>query len=264
MEHLDKGDYTPEEFEGCLVELRRINRWMGDAGALRRSLLGEAEREGAAEISVLDVGAGSGELLREVARWARARKVDARLVGLELNERSARAILEESRASEHVRAVRGDALQLPFADKAFDYVISSLFTHHLRDESLARALSEMGRVARRRVFVIDLHRHPAAYFLYTTAGRLVLRNRLVREDGALSILRGFVPAELRALAQRAGWAEVGVRRRFPFRLVLSGRAQEEHLGAKMPGRGEAEARTNIPGRDLAATAARGLKQGVKA
>ena len=26
-ENLDKGSYTPEEYEGCLVELRRVNKW---------------------------------------------------------------------------------------------------------------------------------------------------------------------------------------------------------------------------------------------
>jgi hypothetical protein len=39
--------------------------------------------------------------------------------------------------------------------------------------------------------VIDLHRHPIAYFLYTTLGKIVLHNRLLRHDGALSILRSF-------------------------------------------------------------------------
>src|SRR5215218_9046719 len=71
LEHLDKGDYTPEEYEGCLAELRRINRVLGDARALRRSLLAEVEREGLKSFSVLDVGAGSGELLRTIALWAR-------------------------------------------------------------------------------------------------------------------------------------------------------------------------------------------------
>ena len=46
LEHLDKGDYTPEEYEGCMVELRRINRLLGDTSALRHSLLAEIEREG--------------------------------------------------------------------------------------------------------------------------------------------------------------------------------------------------------------------------
>ncbi|MCA1603483.1 MAG: hypothetical protein LC776_18190, partial [Acidobacteria bacterium] len=31
LEHLDIGDYTPEEYEGCIVELQRVNQWLGDA-----------------------------------------------------------------------------------------------------------------------------------------------------------------------------------------------------------------------------------------
>ena len=221
LEHLDKGDYTPEEYEGCLVELRRVNKWLGDACALRASLVPEVERAGLREFSLLDVGAGSGELLRVAARAARGRGWRVRLVGLELNARSARAILEESQEFAEIAAVGGDAFHLPFADKAFDYVVCSLFTHHFRDEGVVRVLGEFRRVARRRVFVIDLHRHALAYLLYTTVGRLFLHNRLIREDGALSIRRGFRAGELRRLAREAQLENVVVRRRFPFRLVLS-------------------------------------------
>jgi ubiquinone/menaquinone biosynthesis C-methylase UbiE len=224
LEHLDKGDYTPAEYEVCLVELRRVNEWLGDARALRRSLLTEIERVNLREFSVLDVGAGSGELLRVVAGAARQSGRNASLVGLELNERAARAILEESRAYEEISAVRGDAFRLPFAARSFDFVLCSLFTHHFRDEPVVHILREFARVARRHVFVIDLHRHPVAYYFYTTVARLFLRNRLIREDGALSILRSFKPAELRRLAEQAGWKSIKVRRRFPYRLVLSGEA----------------------------------------
>ena len=92
LEHIDLGDYTAEEYEGCMEELRKVNRWLGDASALRRSVLKEIGRDGAREFTLLDVGAGTGELLREAARWARARGVRARLVGLELNARSAEGL----------------------------------------------------------------------------------------------------------------------------------------------------------------------------
>jgi len=59
LEHLDKGDYTAEEYEGCIVELQRVNRWLGDAGALRDSLLNEIGKENLQAFSVVDVGAGS-------------------------------------------------------------------------------------------------------------------------------------------------------------------------------------------------------------
>src|SRR3989442_2348395 len=223
LEHLDKGDYTPEEYEGCIVELQRVNQWLGDARALRHSLLNEIERSGISSFSVLDVGAGSGELLRVISQWARNNNNHARLVGLELNARSARAISDaggESRVSAEITALRGDALCLPFADGSFDYSMCSLFTHHFKDEQVIAILRELARLAQRRIFVIDLHRHPLAYFFYTTAGHLFLHNRLIREDGALSILRGFKPGELERLACEAELADVTVERHFPYRLGL--------------------------------------------
>ncbi len=221
LEHLDKGDYTAEEYEGCLVELRRVNRWLGDAWALRRSVIPAVGHDGLREFSMLDAGAGSGELLRVAAGWARGEGRRARLVGLELNARAARDIVKQSEAFGEIGSVRADALRMPFGDGAFDYVMCSLFTHHFRDEDAVALLREMWRVARRRVFVIDLHRHPVAYYFFKTVARLFLHNRLIREDGALSILRAFTPEELRRLGVRAGMENVEVRRRFPYRLVLS-------------------------------------------
>ncbi|HEY0322531.1 MAG TPA: methyltransferase domain-containing protein [Pyrinomonadaceae bacterium] len=220
-EHLDTGDYTASEYEGCIVELQRVNRYLGDASALRRSVLALIEREGLQEFSLLDVGAGSGELLRVAAGWTKESGRRARLVGLELNARSARAILEESKDSSFITAVRGDALRLPFQDDEFDYAMCSLFTHHFREEQDLTILRELARVARRCIFVIDLHRHPVAYYFYTTIGRLFLHNRLIREDGALSILKSFRPDELRNLALQAQLANIKIERRFPFRLVLT-------------------------------------------
>jgi ubiquinone/menaquinone biosynthesis C-methylase UbiE len=167
LEHLDKGDYTPEEYEGCIVELQRVNRWLGDTRALRNSLLKDIEAAQLRSFSVLDVGAGSGELLRVIAHWASETKRAARLVGLELNERSAKEIVEGSPQYPQISSVRGDAFRVPFQDQQFEYVICSLFTHHFRDPQVVGLLQEMTRVARRKIFVIDLHRSVVAYSFYT-------------------------------------------------------------------------------------------------
>jgi SAM-dependent methyltransferase len=220
-ENLDKGTYTPEEYEGCLVELRRINEWLGDANALRDSLLNEIERLGLPSFSVLDVGAGSGELLRVTAKWARETNRKASLVGLELNERSAQAILAESTDFPEISSIRGNGFTLPFANEAFDFTIQSLTLHHFDDAGAVKILGEMARVASRGIFVIDLHRNRLAYFLYTTIGRLFLHNRLIREDGALSILKSWKPRELAALAREAKLENAKVEEHFPARLILS-------------------------------------------
>jgi len=220
LEHLDLGDYTAEEYEGCLVELRRVNRWLGDSRALQTTLLRKIGKSQLKAFSLIDVGAGSGELLRTVAEWATRQNCEAQLRGVELNQRSARAIAEQS-AMLNVHAVRANAFALPFSDNQFDYAICSLFLHHFKDEQAVKILRELNRVAHREVVVIDLYRHPVSYYFYITIGRLLFHNRLIREDGALSILRGFKPAELKVLAERSGLKQVEVLRRFPYRLVLT-------------------------------------------
>jgi len=220
-EYIDTGSYTAAEYEDCIDELQLVNRWMGDAHTLKSTLFREVAAAQLQKFSVLDVGAGSGELLRVTATWARETGRSLRAVGLELNERSAAAILDESCDFPEISSIRGNAMALPFQNADFDYVICSLFTHHFNEEQVVQILREMNRVASRRIIVIDLHRHPVAYFLYTTLAKLVLKNRLIRHDGALSILKSFKAEELFELAKRAGLRDVGVSRHFPYRLALN-------------------------------------------
>ncbi|CAN5132808.1 class I SAM-dependent methyltransferase [soil metagenome] len=220
LERIDTGDYTPEEYERFLREIGFINRVIGDNRALKRTLLKEIKRENLQKFSVLDVGAGSGELLRTIAEFARKQNRRAYLYGLELNAVSAAAILRESKNYEEISAVRGNALNLPFADNSFDYVICSLFTHHFTDENVVHILSEMNRISRRNIFIIDLHRHRAAYILYKMFCTAFKISPLVSEDGSLSILRSFKVEELKKLGKKAHLENFAVKRHFPFRLVL--------------------------------------------
>jgi ubiquinone/menaquinone biosynthesis C-methylase UbiE len=220
LERIDTGDYTPEEYDRFLQDIRLVNRFAGDSRALKNTLLREIEREDLRAFSVLDIGAGSGELLRVIAKFARRQKRKANLSGLELNARSAEAILEESKDFAEISSIRGDALRLPFAENSFDYAICSLFTHHFTDENIIAILREMSRIARRKIFVIDLHRHKMAYLSYQIFCAAFRISPLVLEDGSLSILRSFHPDELKLLAEKAKLENISVKRHLPFRLVL--------------------------------------------
>lgn len=223
LERLDTGDYTESEYEVCLSELRFINRFIGDTWALKRTLLREISETNLTTFSVLDVGAGSGELLREIAKFGRKTKRKAKLCGLEYNSRSAESILSESIEFSEISSVRGDGFSLPFADNSFDFAICSLFTHHFTDESVVEIIAEMSRVSRIKIFVIDLHRHFFAYQLYKMFCRLFRISSMVTEDGSLSVLRGFKPKELENLAESANFKNITVKKYFPFRIVLSGK-----------------------------------------
>ena len=221
-ERIDTGDYTQEEYKTFLREIRFINRWIGDRRALRKSLLRKIHELELDEFSVLDVGAGSGEILKEIAMFARQRKSSAFLVGLDLNELSAQSVSNEGKDIHEINSVRGDALQLPFADRSFDFAICSLFTHHFNDDAVVAVLREMYRVADEGVFVIDLHREVSAYRMYQLFCSVFRISKLVRDDGLLSIKKGFQPEELSRLAERAGFANITAETVIPARVVISG------------------------------------------
>ena len=214
LERLDTGDYTPSEYRRWQQEMRFIHRIFGENRALRRTLFRDLQRT-KGPVSILDVGAGSGELLRQLGQWTSGRATF--LAGAEINHDAALSIRSES-----VSAVQCNALQLPFADKSFDFVFCSLFLHHLGDEAAVRLLGEMSRVAEKRIYAIDLNRQPGAYYLYKAIGRFLLQD-FTLEDGALSILRSFRPDELVGLANAAGLHDVKVEHSRLNRLILSGR-----------------------------------------
>ena len=225
LERIDTGDYTPEEYATFLREIAFINRYLGDGRALKKTLLTEIEREDLREFSVVDVGCGSGELLRIIAGFAARTNRTASLTGIDLNPISSATTQSESIDFPEIVSVRGDAFKLPFADGSFDYAISSLFFHHLTDAQIPVVLREMSRVARRGIVVIDLRRDPVAYVGYKVFCTVFGISPLVRHDGSLSITKGFRTSELRNLGMKAGLGNCKDVRVPPWRIVFTSDAR---------------------------------------
>ncbi len=219
-ERIDVGDHTEAEYERFLKEIRFINERLGDRSALEATLLADIELRDLTSFSVLDVGAGSGALLSVIAEFAHRTRRTAKLVGLDLNELSIREIAAEAKAHEAIFPIRGDALSLPFADSSFDYAICSLFTHHLSDRQVEFVLRQMARVARCGILVIDLERNIKAWLLYQLFCAAYRISPLVRQDGSLSIRKGFRVDELREFGKAAGLLNLTVDEHAPYRVVL--------------------------------------------
>jgi SAM-dependent methyltransferase len=211
-ERLDRGEYTDKEYRRWQKEMWYIHRFFGEIRALRRTLVREIDRSDARSVSVLEVAAGSGGLLAYLNQRIRGKQLMG--IGLEMSADSSVSI-----ATNQSLAVRGDGLKLPFADKSVDFVFTTLFLHHL-DESRGRQLmSEMNRVARRKIFIIDLDRRAIPYHLYKTFGRILLQ-RFTRDDGALSIKRAYRVDELEHMAKSSGLTRFTISRSAINRLIL--------------------------------------------
>ena len=214
LERIDRGEFTAKEYALWKEEMSVIHSVFGEQRAIRRSLIAEIKNNHTKQISVLDVGAGSGNLTVLVKRAFKEKNLF--IVGADVSPDSTDAL-----KAHEILPVQCDALTLPFADNSFDYVFCTLLLHHLNEGDAIRLMEQMKRVARVRIFVIDLDRDPLAYYLYKLFGFLFLQP-FTREDGALSILRAYTEPELRQLANSAGLRNVIVERSNINRLILSG------------------------------------------
>lgn len=202
-------DHAPEDVtRASLYDLGRINRFLGGHLVLRSLFAGMVKPQ--EQFSVLDVGAGSGDLaaaLRGMYPGAQVTLLDHRLLHL---------------ASASSPKVVADAFRLPFRPASFDFVFSSLFLHHFSNEQVVDLLTNFRAVARRAVLAIDLDRGPLAYHFLPATRWLFGWHDITISDGQISVQAAFKREELLALAVRAGleWARVKTHRPWS-RLSLS-------------------------------------------
>jgi 2-polyprenyl-3-methyl-5-hydroxy-6-metoxy-1,4-benzoquinol methylase len=226
-EWMDAPDADPVVLLRSLWFIRTVNRLLG----YTRATLQHLEKmtpdwEKGQEIHILDVATGSGDIPLAILRWADRRGLRVRITAIDLHHQTLLAAQRFCNQSD-VKFVRADATRLPFGNRSFDFVLTSMFLHHL-DESVALdVLRELDRVADRGVIAADLLRTPRAYFWITLF--TLLANPMVRHDARVSVAGAFSEAELLLLRDRAGLGYLQPSRHFGHRLVLAGLKQCREL-----------------------------------
>jgi SAM-dependent methyltransferase len=224
---LEPGD-RPHHFGGpddetvrSLDNLRVANRYFGGTRSILRPLCSLLRSRSAGLVRVLDVGCGGADTPRALAGWARRRALRLHITAVDQDPTVVARATAACRSWPEIRVVRADALRLPFADHAFDFVISSMLLHYFGLAEAAGLLRGWRRLATRAVVVADVQRHWFPCAAISLLGRLSA-NPLFREGHGHTVRRGFTPRELGRLGGQAGFVRMRVRRHVPFRLSLVG------------------------------------------
>ena len=213
-EIIDDAALPEAEFAAAIDDLAKVNFWLrGHAPTL--SFL-DRHAAGLRSFTLLDVGAGQGDLLRAIQKWAEKRNIDAHLTGIDL---AAGGALASRRAGTGATYLTGDV----FAHRGrYDFVVSSLFTHHLTDPAIIMFLQWMNDHAVRAWHINDLHRHRLALYGYTALSSAMRWHPIVQHDGRLSVRRAFTRADWHRLLKDANIA-AEVRWHPLFRWGVTGR-----------------------------------------
>lgn len=209
----------------ALRSLARLNRWAAAGRILWAPIraLASANGHGRRPLRVLDVATGGGDIPIGLARRARAAGLPVEFAGCDISPRAVDCAAQQAaRAQAPVRFFVHDVLRGSLPGD-YDVVMCSLFLHHLADGDAVRLLAAMRHAARQQVLVSDLERSSAGYALTLLATKLLSRSAVVKTDGPRSVRAAFTLSEANQLARRADLNGCTVRRRWPFRYLLTWR-----------------------------------------
>ncbi|WP_158745389.1 methyltransferase domain-containing protein [Acidisphaera sp. L21] len=217
-ELMDTDCRDTADYAACLHDLAAVNT-VTLARRPTLAWLDRAMRQRPANdvVSVYDVAHGHGDMLRTIARWAQRRGRVVQLHGVDMNPDAASTARAASPGLV-LDLASGDVLAT-VPNPAPDYIVSSLFTHHLTDAQVVAFLQWMERHARYGWFINDLHRHAVPYHGFRLLSWVMRWHRFVQHDGPVSIARAFRRAEWQRLLAEAG-VPGEVRWVFPFRLCV--------------------------------------------
>ena len=213
---MDDLDCSGEVVIQTLKELDYINRKLGGNHISIQSL-DQLIPNHIGEVSIIDLGCGGGDILIEMAEWGRKKNIKLRLLGIDANP----TIIDYARDNcQGYQEISFEVINIwseEFSARKFDIYHSSLFTHHFTEEELIKLFSLCYRNCSIGIIDNDLQRHWFAYYSIKWLTGLFSSSRMVQNDAAISVQRGFHQAELVRILKRAGIQEFRINWRWAFR-----------------------------------------------
>lgn len=199
-EWMDDPSVNEATFRAALRDIERLNALTFGHVPVLRWLDRLVRDKPVQRLSVLDVGAGGGDLLRRIAGWGARRGIAVECVGLDLSPWAEKAAQE---AGTPGRWITTDLFALDAAER-FDVVTASIVAHHLDDETLPRLLRWMAERSRLGWLVCDIHRHAVPWLALWATTRALGMVPMVVNDSTQSVARAFTRRDLARAVAEAG------------------------------------------------------------
>ena len=186
----------------ALDKLATINTWLGGNGVTiegLKTLLKEQSKD--KTITIIDLGCGGGDILRDIAAFGQKEGYTFELIGIDANQHAVDYATKLSADHSNIRFLHYDVFSEEFKALKYDIAITTLFLHHFKEDQLLELLNHLLDRSKIGLVVNDLHRTRLAYYLFKLI-TIPVKNKMIIEDGLTSVLRGFKRNELETLSKK--------------------------------------------------------------
>lgn len=217
-EIMDDFNLEGETLRDALDKIAAINRFLGGNQVTLQgveTLLAHIPPD--QEITILDIGCGNADMLRALADFAENRNRRFKLIGVDANAFTVKYAAELSKKYPNIELICLDVFSPEFAAMEYDIALATLTLHHFSDPEILSLLAVLARKSRIGIVINDLQRSALAYRLFQLLAFVCRLNTMSREDGLVSILRGFRKQELEKLSNKIGFKNAVIRWKWAFR-----------------------------------------------
>lgn len=169
------------------------------------------------EIVIVDVGCGNGDMLRTLAEFGLKNNLKFKLIGIDANNFTVSHAKQLSEKYPNISYLCQDIFSKEFLDVKYDIILCTLTLHHFKDDEIVYLLNTFYTTATIGIVINDLQRSAIAYRLFQGLCFVFQLNAMSREDGLVSILRGFKKEELVAFSKKLNFSKYKIHWRWAFR-----------------------------------------------
>lgn len=202
----------------ALDKIAVINQWLGGNKLTLdgvEKLIQNIPKE--RPICIVDLGCGNGDMLRSLADYAMINKRIFNLIGIDANLCTLHYAKESSINYPNIKYLSEDIFEFDWDDYPIDIALCTLTLHHFKDEKIIEIIQTLNQNSNVGIVINDLQRSKVAYRLFQIICSVFQLNKMSKEDGLTSILRGFKKEELIAFSKKLKLTNYTIAWKWAFR-----------------------------------------------
>ena len=156
-------------------------------------------------------------MLRALADYASKNNLNFKLIGVDANPFTINHAEELSKPYQNITYKCEDIFEDKFTALKYDIVLCTLTLHHFKDAEIIKLVSVFYENANIGIVINDLQRSALAYRLFQVLCFVFRLNKMSKEDGLVSILRGFKKEELEEFSKKIHLKKYFIKWKWAFR-----------------------------------------------
>lgn len=217
-EIMDNFSMEGEILRDALDKIASINRLLGGNKITLEGVELLLKKQNAKKlITIADLGCGNGDMLRMLADFAIKNGRQVELTGIDANDFTVKHAESLSTAYPNIHYKCIDIFSEEFSKEKYDIILCTLTLHHFKDKEIYELLNNTLLKAKIGFVINDLHRSAVAYYLFKALCFVFRLNSMSKDDGLVSILRGFKKSDLQHFSKQLNLSNYTLKWKWAFR-----------------------------------------------